>query len=90
MYLFEFPYKITKVKNEKKKRIINHMASYNQYNTKITTKNLCSTYLTCTQLDYMKKMTKNDNFKIHRTLQKYEIVTSTSSWFRSLNHLEEA
>ena len=47
MYSFEFPYKITKVKNEKN-RIINHMASYDQWNTKIATENLCSTYLICT------------------------------------------
>ena len=65
MYLFNFPYKITKVKNEKKKkkRIINHIASYDQWKTKIAIENLCSTYLTCTQLDYMKKMTKNDHLK---------------------------
>ena len=49
---------------KKKRSRINHMASYDYWNTKIAIENLCSTYLTCTKLDYMKKMTKNGKLKI--------------------------
>ena len=66
MYSFDFHYKRTKIKNEKKKRIINHIASYDQWNTKIAIENFFSIYLTCIQLDYMKKMKKNDKLKIYR------------------------
>ena len=69
MYLFDFPSKITKVKKEKEKDNQPHGSydqcylkkkkkkSYDWQNTNIAIENLCSTYLTCTQLDFMKKMT---------------------------------